>query len=251
MFLTASLVSPKWNCCLCYSKYGLWTGSISIAWESVADAESTPDLPNDNLKIHSSPADSCACSSVRPAGKSIVLPLLWGIGPPPEHCTEYWCQIRLDEPQETDLPHQEPFLGVSSTSGLDSLPFLTNSFSICPLGSPSVFQWQGCRIWVTVLFWNWRPVELVVACAFNVLAWWPDLIVLCLVNLARICPVLTLVGGNREIRLNTLVSRKTMEKKIKTEMTGGKHRCCSSLPCLQQTPCFGPSSFTFWAHTGP
>lgn len=39
---------------LCYSKYGLWTGIINIIWEFVTDAESTPEFPNDNLKIHSS-----------------------------------------------------------------------------------------------------------------------------------------------------------------------------------------------------
>ena len=38
----------------CYLTLGPWTGSISISWEIVPDAESTPDFPSDNLKIHSS-----------------------------------------------------------------------------------------------------------------------------------------------------------------------------------------------------
>lgn len=38
----------------CYLKLGLQTGSIRTSWEVVPDAESTPDFPSDNLKIHSS-----------------------------------------------------------------------------------------------------------------------------------------------------------------------------------------------------
>ena len=151
-FLTASLVIPKWNQGWELLAGGLVTRSmvcgLAVSTSSGSSSLMQNLLQSFQMMIWRATAPSwflCTFKCENPWLECPAAPPVRDRTPNLEHRTKYWCQVRLDGPQETDLPPHEPFLGVNSTPGLGSLPFLTNPFSTCLLGSPNSFQWQGYK----------------------------------------------------------------------------------------------------------
>lgn len=167
---------------LCYSKCGLWTGNLSIAWEFLIGAGkgNLRPPPDDS----SSSAESHAPSSVRSTGSVSCCP----------SCEDDWTSTSPGTDARSSLMESQKLTGplnLSWGSVLHPIRLLAPSPScripLIPahLEVPACFSAGGARIWAAVLFGNERSADCFQPAPWDLVAWWPS-------PAGRVCPFLTL-----------------------------------------------------------